>query len=408
MILNTARALPFSLALWLITLDVPQLAYSDWETRQQLESGRWVYQFVGFALFVVPCLVTGMRRAINGELLRAKSLSATLLLGFFVAAAVGGLLGNTPIQSLAYCIATFLAFLCSEIFWKSDLIAIWRAFLVASIAIFTILILAWVMHGTPGGRTVGGITPNQYGKMAMTAMICSYVLPGRFKLIATGAALGLALLVSSRSTLVAIVAFIVFYTFVFAGGRIRIRWAVLALVGLILITLVVGMISMGVENALTSFLIDRLAVFDPYRGVGSGLTGRTELWAAGLTMIGENPFGLGFRSDRGGLETAHNGYLNLALDVGVPATLVFIIYIALRLKMLHRLERWAFETSDPTRRFYRVGGAMIATTLILWMSEPIYLNIGLDYSVLFIVFLSLPTAASLGREASYVRGVVQT
>jgi len=65
---------------------------------------------------------------------------------------------------------------------------------------------------------------------------------------------------------------------------------------------------------------------DPYRGLGSGLTGRTELWEETLDVWIKSPlFGVGYHQHENMMSTigAHNAYLAMLADTGVFSLLLY-------------------------------------------------------------------------------------
>lgn len=82
-----------------------------------------------------------------------------------------------------------------------------------------------------------------------------------------------------------------------------------------------------------------LLIEDPVGAISEGGSGRADTWAAGLTMIERSPvFGVGigsYRSVNGALfgetSVAHNTYLQLAAEWGLPLAILFLGWIAVLL-----------------------------------------------------------------------------
>ena len=162
-------------------------------------------------------------------------------------------------------------------------------------------------------RIGGALNPNSAGLLVIGVALAGMAV-GRFW-VWGGAVLPsmyVCWLTASRSSLLAIiVGFAALWTV--RGGRQL--WAAVALI------LVGTLIALSVPIAplATGFLEDRLALHDPTRGVGSGFSGRTSDYEAGLTVWRGSPLiGVGSHG-----RTYHNAYIELLAMHGILGALLF-------------------------------------------------------------------------------------
>jgi hypothetical protein len=140
-----------------------------------------------------------------------------------------------------------------------------------------------------------------------------------------------------------------------------------------------------------NYLSDALAINSEYRGVNTGLTGRTAAWQLTVDLINANDswlFGNGLRSSGAGSVMdmdIDNGYLTLVYDAGVLVASV----IVLRLFFVLWLSAYYYVSSTEAR-YTRVYGALLLG-LVAFLTNNIVarylLGIGNPYSLLGIFLL---------------------
>ena len=131
-----------------------------------------------------------------------------------------------------------------------------------------------------------------------------------------------------------------------------------------LIMLCIALFSNFIVNEI--FLIE-----DPYRGLGTGFTGRTQEWIEGLEFFLNNPFfGKGFYTT-----TIHNGYIKLLAENGIFMTLM-ILYI------LFKYTKIILNNSNDI--LIRYSFCYIIAYLFFLIFSPRYIN--LNILSLFFVF----------------------
>jgi O-antigen ligase len=122
-----------------------------------------------------------------------------------------------------------------------------------------------------------------------------------------------------------------------------------------------------------------LKLNDPYRGITSGGTGRTKLWAAALALWEAQPLlGVGFRGHEPLMPdamSAHSAYLGLLAETGMLGFVGYLLICGSAAAGLVRLRH------DPTRQ---VGVALVASYIVYGFVETRAVNFGNPYSIVFL------------------------
>ncbi len=117
------------------------------------------------------------------------------------------------------------------------------------------------------------------------------------------------------------------------------------------------------------------------RGFGSGFSGRFDLWTSLLRVVADSPLtGVGFRMhvnfvNTPGLISAHNAYIAMLVDLGIPGFTLYMLMIGTAL----------WRTIAIEKRLL-LGAYLIGYTL-LGLTEARALNVGNPASILFIFTL---------------------
>jgi O-antigen ligase len=192
------------------------------------------------------------------------------------------------------------------------------------------------------------IQPNFWGTIGLAVALAS-LGARRFPLILFGVGAGLLTLydASARGSLVGLLAAFA-ALLILAGQRLRDHRLVTVLVGAGVL-LVVGMVASTYVSGLADLIwSDVFKGDDPYRGLGSGLTGRTELWEETLDVWIKSPlFGVGYHQHQNLVSSvgSHNAYLAMLADTGIFSLLLyawllirsFLAALAIKEPRLHRL-----------------------------------------------------------------------
>lgn len=135
-----------------------------------------------------------------------------------------------------------------------------------------------------------------------------------------------------------------------------------------------------------------LKLHDPYRGIDTGFTGRSELWNSTFDLWLKHPlFGVGFRKHEEILDfPSHNGYLAMLADTGIFGFLFYCGMLVLSLRASWRMQ-------DPTqRRFVMV---IIVSYAVMSLFERRAINTGnpLGFLIIIACFFALEQEARRRR-----------
>lgn len=154
---------------------------------------------------------------------------------------------------------------------------------------------------------------------------------------------------------------------------------------LVLLTIIISMVLFLVFwNQVWPIIEDFLDLNSQYRGIGSGASGRFDIWANVWSLFLKNPvLGIGFRAHEhilGG--SSHNGYLAVLVEIGGFGFISLLYFIVLSLLLLWR------RVKDPIYTYsYSVFLGLCCCYLFLAMFERYLINVGNPTSLLFIVGL---------------------
>ncbi|WP_332816231.1 O-antigen ligase family protein [Ramlibacter sp.] len=118
---------------------------------------------------------------------------------------------------------------------------------------------------------------------------------------------------------------------------------------------------------------------DPYRGITTGASGRTELWSAALALWNAQPLlGVGFKGHAFLMPQsmpAHSAYIGMLAETGVAGTAGYLMLCAACVAGLWRRRR------DRTRQ---TSIALVASYLVYGLVESRAVGFGNPYSILFL------------------------
>jgi O-antigen ligase len=272
------------------------------------------------------------------------------------------------------------------------------------------------IHGI-NGRSIGGISPNHIGKIALVAAAFSILLTKNQRLFVLAASFAVMLLVSSRSAVFAGVILVLSTEILLRGAGRALRIAVYIVVAVVVVQLVTAILSdsVGLIIKVVS-LVFKLS--DPERGIGSGVSGRATFWANGFLLFLKSPIiGLGFRTREsaslllGNAANAHEGYLNILIDTGLVGFFLLMCGIFgtlwMRIKMVGRLRRQI--RTQPLNavnadlimsfRLNVIIASFILANLGLWTIEPDTINLALVSSAVFFILIAAPREITFGHRA---------
>jgi len=142
--------------------------------------------------------------------------------------------------------------------------------------------------------------------------------------------------------------------------------------------------------------------------MGSGFTGRMELWKQAIGAFWKNPIlGYGFRASTEGHGedgSIHSGYLKILVETGFVGG--FLVVGALVAEALRRLRlvlqlRLLPQNSIPgidnaeSIRLNAVVLATLAMTLVFWIYERLFINLGSVVSIALFIMIVAPAYVPL-------------
>ena len=274
--------------------------------------------------------------------------------------------------------------------------------LLRSIAsLFCVLFAPFLLYvDVAGERTWGNrlnandIESNMWGLMGLT--LCLTAFARQMGPVAiTGFAIGAEtiLAASSREHLVAVA--VVLLIVVALNFRTINRPRLFVLLGASCsILLVVALFLPYVSEAIGYVGSDVFLLNDPLRGVDSGFTGRSDIWAETGGLWLKHPLlGIGFRQHEQFLAgtPAHNAYLAMLADTGL---LGFVWFVALLIASL------LASLGIRDQRTRRLVTTFVAANIVIGFFDRRTINGGNPYSLLFIMCCSVALAdQSLRRVA---------
>ncbi|MGZ5179614.1 MAG: O-antigen ligase family protein [Ramlibacter sp.] len=234
------------------------------------------------------------------------------------------------------------------------------------------------------GRLTGELHPNFIGMIAMVAFVGALGIRNwPLKIAVIGGTAAVMVAGSSRASIVGAALAAACYAACQAAGPVplaerdrRTRRVALVLLASVLVVTVLWAAHITV---IVSLLDSLLKVNDPYRGLSSGASGRTELWAAALELWKENPFfGVGFKGHPPLMPnhmSAHSGYLAMLAETGIVGLAGYLVICGAALVGALRWRR------DPARQ---TALALLVSYLFYGLIEYRSVGFGNPYSILFL------------------------
>ena len=224
---------------------------------------------------VIPLLVRPRLRAFAASVWRSRlGIGLSIVLGI---SGVISLLVHGDVQSGAYAALTIGVLVSSSLYWAMNrrhlrIVSGLLALLGLAFAAITL----WRFEVTAPGRFVGSLTPNHFANIVLTALTFGFLGPRLIRTLVIPLGVALIMPVNSRGALIAVaIAISVRWSIRFASERrVAAFGAMSCAVGLgALLVLHEGVQTLVADTAAEVFAVDDLA-----RGMGSGGTGRTQMW----------------------------------------------------------------------------------------------------------------------------------
>lgn len=390
-----------SVSIWLLSTMIGFWWQRDWFAFMELHEDQALFKYFlgGFLVVSVAHLTLGWNRLIKCPYLMTSGMVMPKLLSlFFIILIILSPLSLLPVKSVQYAFVTWAALAVAWSIWQGDYEATRRVLVITSCVILAYLVLLTLHHGIQK-EAVGGIKRNAFGRAVLVGFICAHFSRGWIRWAAFAVSGVLIVLVTSRGTMVGLGVFLIMFHFVNRGmGKVLAYGLLSAFIGLLL---VLGFSKgQGRQNPVVEKV---LKLSDTKRGVGTGFTGRVERWQEGLEHFWRRPLtGYGFRTRvniSANTRSAHSGYINMLLDCGLVATLLVILgfcwdgisrlLMVMRFRKQHRSMPMPAEFRE-TIRLNAIVVAVYATMAVFWVFEPLYLNLGTAYTILFFILINSP------------------
>lgn len=371
---------------WLLGLIFPPLVGEEPDKVSQIISLFWI---------LPPALLVGRERFLIGPALLDAPLVRFCLLLFLAIAAISTVLSSEPLTSLGYYFSTAFGLLACAGLWPC-LKGRAEAFLTVYASLGTILLGYFLLFGERfNGRLSWNAAspPNHMALVAFSIIVASTGISRRLVAIVP-VAINLAVIVATqgRGLLLASLITIGAHGFLMHTRHLRRSGALLVLTVVFLVVMAALIYTDEIEGA----IVDLLLLDDPYRGLGTGFTGRMESWREALEIFSNNPFfGVGFRTHElymTTLSSAHNGYLAVLAESGAfgLASALLLVLVALL-----RCGRLAMQG----RRLAIIAFSATLGYLFLAVFERYFINMGNPTSMLVWMLLLAPDSAFQERSA---------
>jgi O-antigen ligase len=390
-----------TLSVWMFTLVFRFWWLSSWfAVMEQIEAGvdARAYYYIGFGLALAAHLTLGVAAWFALPFFVTSTWSGRIFTLFCVLEFLLAPLSQVPRASMIYAAATWGVYALFCLYWQSDYRIVRRMTVFAGAVVLAWLFLLLFKHGlTLGlGGAIGGINRNTTATAAVGAMICCLLSPNKKVFWAAMAAgIFMAVVVSSRGSMVALAAFFAVY-YTISKGTVKAgvyAFGVGAIFGIALLA----------SPQLQEIVFERiLAIHSKARGIGSGLTGRVSMWQQGLESFWERPvLGWGLRSTTygGGHGGVHSGYIKILIETGFVGTIIMLTAMLVELARRVRLGITFRKLSpaaapgidvEATARINAVAAGAIAMTMVVWVYEQLYINLGSTASLVFFLMMAAP------------------
>jgi O-antigen ligase len=393
-----------SLTVWLFSLLFGFWYITDWGTRQVLLAEGFDvkrYFFFGFGAVLLAHLTLGVPTWLAAPFQMVSTWVGGLLTAFCCWMLLLSPISIVGVTSLLYAGATWVVAVMLWLFWTSNYRVLQRSLLVACWVQFTWWMVLLLKHGLPGGfgGNIGDINRNTTGTAALAALICGLFSSNRYlRWAAFAAAAFFITIVTSRGSIIALSAFIIFYYSLQVGVfRAAAHFGIIAILIVLFVLAVPHLRETAIEKV--------FHVHDRARGIGSGFTGRTAMWKQGIESFWKSPvFGYGFRStseSRGaGFGGVHSAYIKIFLEAGLIGGFLIIgavaleairrFRVSLRLRTLSPKDLPGINIAESLRLNSIACGTMFLT-LTMWVYDQYYINLGSPISVMLFLMLMAPT-----------------
>lgn len=247
-----------------------------------------------------------------------------------------------------------------------------------------------------GRLAANDLQPNNWGLMGLTVCLGAFARKPGLLAIASFVIGGATILeASSREHILALAVVLLVVAALQLQGMNRSRLIAILVGACVILIAAAVLLDPYIIDAIEYVRSDVLLVDSPDRGLSSGFTGRSEIWAATIDLWLKSPIlGVGFRQHEQFLLTivsAHNAYLAMLADTGL---LGLVVYLVLQIYSL--FASWGIQ-DQRTRRFVI---AVIVGYVIIGFFDRRTINGGNPYSLFFLMCCSVAMADQSLRKAA--------
>jgi exopolysaccharide production protein ExoQ len=316
-------------------------------------------------------------------LMAGKGRSSVLLMVFFVASLASALTsGNIP-KSVGYLVATIVT-LMLEYELRARLGGYFNWALRWYSVLGTLAYLPFYLRGAIAGRLSVSEAdhPNHFG------LVCFSILGAAFawrnwpvRVTISGLMIAMIVAAQSRSALVSSLVMITAFLVLELKNRKAVLTAIIAGCAVCIVVLFSFEQIIGAASSV-------LNLEDQYRGIDSGLSGRVDLWRAGIDIFRDQPFlGVGFRLQDEALPArfqaagaVHNGFLGTLVEVGLVGAIPLFWFMCIGVRNLWR-------DSNGNHPGSQLGLSYVLAYFASALVEPRLLNLANPASVIAWCFL---------------------
>ena len=345
-----------------------------------------------------PCPRIVRRR---GSFLRPRvykqSPAARILIGMFlcsaaISAGIASIVQNDT-YPLIFTAGIAAAFVVCAGFWtfgEGQVVIALKTYCLTSSALF---VVAWLLTRQPGTRFGALIHPNLWGLLCFANFSLSGLIP-RSALRTAVQTGNLAIILDAQSRTALLATLVSAAVLAYFGLR-SLRWRkhdkLLLTLAIVSVALASGF---TLKRQIVTTFSDAFMLDDQYRGMGTGFSGRTELWEQGIAEIKDNPiFGVGPRMEVNyvsGLGYSHSGYISTFAQYGVVGGTLFFSLVLVCVRRL-------WEMVVDRRPYIGVAISFVVGYGTVAIFEPKLISIGNPASLIALIFLLLPRESTMSR-----------
>jgi O-antigen ligase len=333
-------------------------------------------------------------------LMAGKGRSSVLLMLFVIASFASAATSGNILKSAGYLLATIVTLVLEYELW-----AYLGSYFAWALRWYSVLgmlaYLPFYMRGAIAGANWGRLSVSEADHPNHFGLVCFSIIGAAFawrnwpvRLTISGVMIAMIMAAQSRSALISALVTITVFILLELKNRKAILTTVLS-AGVVCMAVLVSL------EQITGTVSSVLNLQDQYRGTAAGLSGRVDVWRAGIDIFREHPLlGVGFRLQDEALParfqtlgTVHNGFLGTLVEVGLLGAIPLFWFMCVGVRNLWR-------GSNRNHLQSQLGLSYILGYLASALVEPRLLNLANPASVIAWCFLiSSGVQGQWGRKA---------